>query len=372
MPSRIWPIMRKEFLHTFRDSRTLLMILLQPVIMLLLFGYALTTDVKHTPTAVWDQDNSPASRDLVQRFRQSQYFDPDYYVSAYEQIEKLVGSGQVKAALVIPPGYGAALQRGQKVAVQFFVDGSDPTIATRALSYAVIIAQSQNAELITERLQGRIPLGGIDFRSRVWYNPAMDSILFNVPGLVAVVLQWLTLAMAAFAIVGERERGTLEQLIVTPIKPYELILGKISTYVAIAFADVGLALVVAVGWFGMPIRGSFFLLVGCSFIFLMFSLGVGLFISTISHTMYQAQQTAIFVMFPMTLLSGFLFPVETMPKSIQVIAHLIPLTYYLRIVRGIVLKGNGVSEVWRDAAILACFGILMTTLSALRMKKRIG
>jgi len=372
MFARVWPVMRKEFLHTFRDSRTLLMILLEPVIMLLLFGYALSTDVKHTPTAVWDQDNTPASRAFVDRFRQSQYFDPDHYVSTYEEIERLIGGGGVKAAIVIPPGYDAGLQSGQKVAVQFFVDGSDPTIATRALSYAVIIAQSQNAELITEMLEGRIPFGGIDFRSRVWYNPAMDSILFNVPGLVAVVLQWLTLAMASFSIVGERERGTLEQLIVTPIKPFELIVGKIATYVTIAFADVGLALIVAVGWFGMPIRGSFFLLVGCSFIFLMFSLGVGLFISTVSHNMYQAQQTGIFVMFPMILLSGFLFPVETMPKSIQVVAHFIPLTYYLRIVRGIVLKGNGIAEVWQDTAILACFGILMTALSALRMKKRIG
>ncbi len=372
MRSRIWPVMRKEFLHVWRDPRTLLMILLQPVIMLLLFGYALTTDVKHTPTAVWDQDNSPASRGLIQRFRQSQYFDTDYYVNSYEEIEHLVGGGQVKAALVIPPGYGGNIETGAGVPVQFFIDGSDPTIATRALSYAVIIAQSENATLIKKMLGDQFDFGGLDFRPRVWYNPAMDNILFNVPGLVAVVLQWLTLAMAAFAIVGERERGTLEQLIVTPIKPYELIVGKIATYVAMAFADVGLALIVAVGWFGMPIRGSFFLLVGCSFIFLMFSLGVGLFISTISRSMYQAQQTAIFIMFPMTLLSGFLFPVETMPKSIQVIAYLIPLTYYLRIVRGIVLKGIGFEQVWRDALILALFGILMTTLSALRLQKRIG
>jgi len=372
MRSRIWPVMRKEFLHVWRDPRTLLMILLQPVIMLLLFGYALTTDVKHTPTAVWDQDNSPASRALIQRFQQSQYFDTNCYVTTYEEVERLVDGGQAKAALIIPAGYAADVQKGLTVPVQFFIDGSDPTVATRALSYAVIIAQSESADLIAEHLGGRTLTGGLDFHPRVWFNPAMDSILFNVPGLVAVVLQWLTLAMAAFAIVGERERGTLEQLIVTPIKPYELILGKIATYVTIAFADVGLALIVAVGWFGMPIRGSFFLLVGCSLIFLMFSLGVGLFISTISHSMYQAQQTAIFIMFPMTLLSGFLFPVETMPKSIQVITHFIPLTYYLRIVRGIVLKGIGVEHVWQDALILALFGVLMTLLSALRMKKRIG
>ncbi len=369
---RIWPVIRKEFLHIIRDPRTLMMILLQPVIMLLLFGYALTTDVKHTPTIVWDQDNSPASRDLVDRFRQSQYFDPDYYVSTYKEIEDLIDGGKAKVALVIPPGYAADLQRGQAVPVQFFVDGSDPTVATRALSYAIIIAQSESVNLITARLGGRIPPGGLDFRPRVWYNPAMDNILFNVPGLVAVVLQWLTLAMASFAIVGERERGTLEQLIVTPIKPFELIVGKITTYVAVAFADVGLALIVAVGWFGMPIRGSFLLLVGCSLIFLMFSLGVGLFISTISQSMYQAQQTSIFIMFPTTLLSGFLFPVETMPKPIQIVTRFIPLTYYLRIVRGIVLKGAGIPEVWKDTAVLAAFGVLMTLLSAMRLKKRIG
>ena len=372
MFARIWPIMRKEFLHIVRDARTLIMILLQPVIMLLLFGYALTTDVKHTPTAVWDQDNSAASRALVERFRQSQYFDPDFYVTSYEEIERLIDGGRAKTALIIPAGYATDLQRGRTVPVQFFIDGSDPTVATRALSYAVIIAQSENVELVTQRFGGRLQLGGLDFRPRVWYNPAMDNILFNVPGLVAVVLQWLTLAMAAFSIVGERERGTLEQLIVTPIKPFELIIGKISTYVAVAFADVGLALLVATGWFGMPIRGSLLLLVGCSFIFLMFSLSVGLFISTISHTMYQAQQTAVFIMLPMTLLSGFLFPVETMPAPIQFIAHVIPLTYYLRIVRSIVLKGAGPEQVWQDTLILLGFGVLMTVLSALRLQKRIG
>lgn len=372
MLARIWPVMRKEFLHIVRDSRTLIMILLQPVIMLLLFGYALTNEVKHTPTAVWDQDNSAASRALVERFRQSQYFDPDYYVKSYEEIERLIGGNRAKAALIIPSGYAADVQRGRTVPVQFFIDGSDPTVATRALSYAIIIVQSENVELVTERLGGRLTVAGLDFRPRVWYNPAMDSILFNVPGLVAVVLQWLSLAMAAFSIVGERERGTLEQLIVTPIKPYELIVGKIGTYVVVAFADAGLALLVATGWFGMPVRGSLLLLIGCSIIFLMFSLSVGLFISTISHTMYQAQQTATFVMLPMILLSGFLFPVETMPPPIQVIASLIPLTYYLRIVRGIVLKGAGPAQVWQDTAILLGFGLLMTVLSALRLQKRIG
>lgn len=372
MRSRIWPIAKKEFLHIWRDPRTLLMILLQPVIMLLLFGYALTSDIKHTPMAVWDQDNSPASRSLVQRFQQSQYFDPDYYVNSYQAIEQLVDEGRVRVALVIPPDYAGDLQRGRTVPVQFFVDGSDPTIATRALSYATIIAQSEAVTLVAQRLGGQMPSGGLEFRPRVWFNPAMDNILFNVPGLVAVVLQWLTLAMAAFSIVGERERGTLEQLIVTPIKPYELILGKIATYVAVAFADVGIALIVAVGWFGMPIRGSFFLLVGLSLVFVMFSLSVGLFLSTISKTMYQAQQTAVFIMLPTILLSGFMYPIETMPPPIQFLTRFIPLTYYLRIVRGIVLKGVGIEHVWQDALILGMFGIVVTLISALRFQKRIG
>lgn len=372
MFSRIWPITRKEFLHIWRDRTTLVIILLQPVIMLLLFGYALTSDVKHTPLVVWDQDKSTASRRLVQRFQQSQYFDPKTYVNTYEEIEWAIDGNQAKAALVIPSEYAADLQRGRTVSVQFFIDGSDPTIATRALSYATIIAQSESTHLIAKRFGGELPEGGLDFRARVWYNPAMDSILFNVPGLVAVVLQWLTLGMASFAIVGERERGTLEQLIVTPIKPHELIIGKTITYVAVAFADVGIALAVAVGWFGMPIRGSLLLFVGCSLIFLMFSLSVGLFLSTISKTMYQAQQATTFVMFPMTLLSGFLFPIETMPEPIQVITKFIPLTYYLRIVRGIVLRGIDWEHVWKDALILAVFGLLMTLLSAMRFQKRIG
>ncbi|MBN1484325.1 MAG: ABC transporter permease [Chloroflexia bacterium] len=371
MHSRMWPIMRKEFLHIWRDHRTLAMILLQPVIQLLLFGYALSSDVKHTPMAVWDQDNTPASRALLQRFRQSQYFDPDFYVDDYAGIEELVDSGQVKVAMVIPPDYAAELQQGHSVPVQFFVDGSDPTIATRALSYGTIIAQSESTRLVLQRLGGRAEIGGLDFRPRVWFNPAMDDILFNVPGLVAIVLQWLSISMAAFAIVGERERGTLEQLIVTPIKPYELVLGKTATYVAVAFADVGIALLVAVGWFGMPIRGSLLLLVGLSLIFLTFSLSIGLFLSTISKTMYQAQQTTIFIMFPMILLSGFLYPIETMPPTIQFITRFIPLTYYLRIIRSIVLKGVGLQYVWKDALILAGFGLLFTFISALRFRKTI-
>lgn len=364
--------MRKEFLHIWRDRRTLAMILLQPVILLLLFGYALTSDVKHTPLAVWDQDGSPASRALVQRFRQSQYFDPDFYVTTYDEIEDLIDGSQVKAALVIPANYAADLQQARSVPVQFFVDGSDPAIATRALSYATIIAQSESVELVSERLGGQIPAAALDFRPRVWYNPAMDDFLFNVPGLVAVVLQWLTLALAAFSIVGERERGTLEQLIVTPIRPYELILGKMITYVALAFTDVAIALAVATGWFGVPIRGSLLLLVGLSVVFLMFSLSVGLFLSTISKSMYQAQQTAVFIMLPTLLLSGFLYPIETMPKPIQIIPRFIPLTYYLRIVRGIVLRGVGIEHLWQDTLILAIFGVLVTLFSALRFQKRLG
>ncbi len=372
MPSRLWPVMRKEFLHIWRDRRTLTLILLQPVIMLLLFGYALTSDVKHTPLAVWDQDRSAASRALVERFRQSQYFDANFYVSTYEEIEDLIDGSRAKAALVIPVGYAADIQAGKSVSVQFFIDGSDPTIATRALSYATIIAQGESVNLIARRFGGRLPLGGLNFLARVWYNPAMDSILFNVPGLVAVVLQWLTLGMAAFAIVGERERGTLEQLIVTPIRPHELIIGKTGAYVCIAFADVGIALLVATGWFGMPVRGSLALFVVASLIFLMFSLSVGLLISTVSKTMFQAQQLTTFIMLPMILLSGFLFPVETMPKAIQVITRFIPLTYYLRIVRGIVLRGIGWEHIWQDALILALFGILTMVLSAMRFQKRIG
>jgi len=361
-------VAKKEFIHIVRDPLTLGLVLLMPVIMLLLFGYAITTEVKHVPTVVWDQDKSAASRRLIDAFRGSQYFDFDYHAASYEEVARLIDSGKAKAGLVIPPDYATRLKRRETATVQFFIDGSDPLIATKVLSYATIIAQANSIKLIAEGWGRQIPTP-LDFRPRVWYNPGMETIAFTVPGLVGVVLQWITLGLTAAAIVRERERGTLEQLIVSPIKPIELVLGKIACYVAIAFVDAGLALLVAIGWFGMPMHGSLSLLFALSLVFMTFSLGVGLFISTVAKSHYQAMQMVTFIMLPTIMLSGFVTPIEAMPKPVQYVTYLLPLRYYLRIIRGIVLKGLGLSLLWKEALPLALYGVLALFLSTIRFRK---
>ncbi|MEW6231180.1 MAG: ABC transporter permease [Chloroflexota bacterium] len=370
MNSRIIPIMRKEFIHIRRDPRTLALVFLMPVVQLFLFGYALSTDVKHIATALWDQEKTAPSRELVEAFRRSQYFDFVWDAENYDQIASLIDSGRAKAALVIPAGYTSKIQRGESSSVQFFLDGSDPAIASTALSYATIIAQNESIQIVSSRL-GRTLDMPLDFRPRVWYNPGMESVVFNVPGLVGTILQWITLGLTAFTVVGERERGTLEQLIVTPIRPIELLVGKIVPYILIAFGDAGIALTIATLWFGMPMRGNVVSLLIFSLVFVLFSLGIGLFISTISRTQYQALQSTMFFMLPTIILSGFFFPIEAMPKPIQLVTYLVPLSYFLRIIRGLVLKGAGFTYLWDEVVVLLIFGVVVLAFSARRFHKRL-
>ncbi len=369
---RLVSVARKEIIHILRDPRTLAVMFLMPVVQLLLLGYAATTDVKHLATAVLDEDRTARSRDLIEAYRASGYFDIAAYVDSQDQLATAVDSGAVRAGLLIPAGYQETLDRGRKVKVGFVIDGSDPNVANTALAASQSVGQAQSVEVVQQALGARPAFApGIEVHPRVWYNPAMDSTNFMIPGLMGMIMQMLTMLFTAIAIVREREQGTIEQLIVTPIRPLELILGKVAPYVVIAFLDLVEILAIGVLWFDVPIHGSVPLLLGLSSLFLLTSLGLGLLISTVSKTQQEAMMLTFFVMLPSIFLSGYFFPIDAMPALLQHLSKVIPLTYVLVIVRAIVLKGVGFEILAGEVAALAVFGVIVLALAAGRFRKRL-
>jgi len=369
---RIFSLIIKEFIQLRRDRRSLAMVIVIPLIQLCIFGYALSTDVKNISVVVWDSCNQTESRELIESFEVTEFFSINYYATNYDDIASLLDSGAAKVALIIPPDYSKQLHRGEEAAVQLLVDGSDPTVGIQALYYASLIAQAEAVEMIAEQRGGQELTMPVSLQPRVWYNPAMESAIFYLPGLVGVILQMLTVMLPAFAIVRERETGTIEQLNVTPLRRGELVIAKLIPYIIIAYAQVILVLTAAVFVFGMPMQGSLALLLALTSVFLTVSLGIGLFISTVSRTQFQAMQLTIMIIMPSILLSGFLFPVESMPTIAQWIAALLPLTYFLHIVRGIVVKGVGIEYLWGDVAVLAVMGVLILLLAASRLRKTLA
>ncbi|MDP2719275.1 MAG: ABC transporter permease [Dehalococcoidia bacterium] len=369
MRQRILSIIVKEFIQLRRDRRTLGLIIFLPVVQLLIFGYALSTEVNNIPTVVWDASNTARSRSLVDSFRNTEYFDIRFYASSYDEVARHIDGGTAKLAVVIPPDYALRIDRRETAKVQFFVDGSDPNTGIIAISQANLVTGAMNIDFLVERLGGRKIEPAISLEPRVWYNPSMEAVAFNVPGLIGVVLQMITVLLTSFAIVRERETGTIEQLLTSPIKSHELIIGKLVPYIIIAYADVILILIVATAVFKMPFHGSVILLLALSSVFLMFSLGIGILISTVSKNQFQAMQMTWGTQIPAILLSGFIFPVDSMPRLAQWISYLIPLTYYLRIIRGIILKGVGIEYLWRDVAILGGVGIITLFFSIIRLRK---
>lgn len=369
---RTLSIMRKEFLHIIRDPRTLAVMFLIPVIQLILLGYAATTDIKHLSTAVWDQDHTARSRELIEAYRASGYFNITRFVDNQEEMARAVDGGTARAVLIIPAGYERALSRGEHVRVGFVIDGSDPSVANIALSAAQGVGQAESIKVITRALGARLKAAPcIEVHPRVWYNPSMESANFMVPGLMGVILQMLTMLLTAMAIVREREQGTIEQLIVTPIRPLELIVGKVAPYVLIAFWDLIEILVIGVWWFGVPIHGSVPLLLGLAGVFLATSLGLGILISTVSKTQQEAMLLAFLILLPSIFLSGYFFPVDAMPPLLQTISRLVPLTYVLIIVRSIILKGVGFEVLVDEVAALVVFGLVVVLLAAARFRKRL-
>jgi ABC-2 type transport system permease protein len=374
-PSRVLAIIRKEFIHIRRDPRTLGIVLILPIFQLFIFGYAVTNDVEHLPMAVFDQDRSEASRRLAQAYQVSSYFDLDYYVQDDAELAYLLDSGQARVGLTIPPDYSERLARRERAGVSMIIDGSDPTVANTALAAAASIGQAHGATIAESiRRQGGATLNalpGVDVQTRVWYNPNMVSANYMVPALIGLILQTLTALLTAVTIVREREQGTLEGLIVTPIRAAELVVGKILPYVVIAFLAMLEILLVGTLWFKVPINGSVGLLIALSALFLLSALGIGLMVSTIAHTQQEAMMLAFFTILPSVFLSGFMFPIASMPRALQLASNVIPLTHFLIIDRGIVLKGNSVDILMPQVIALAIFGVAILTLAIIRFRKRL-
>ena len=379
MIQRIRTLIRKEFLELRRTPRLIGLIVVAPILQLTLLGYAATTDVRNVPIVVVDGDRSTRSRQLLERFAASRYFDIVGEELDPRAVDADLAAGRAWLAIVVPSGFGEALAGhgpATNRVVQVLADGTDANSSGVALAYASSLISEFGAEVRADEARSTpAPAGAsgpaIDWRVRVWFNPQLESKDFMLPGVVAILLLVITTSLSSMAIVREREQGTLEQLNVTPLGRWELILGKLLPYALVGFVDVLLVLTVAVYWFEVPLRGSVWLLLGASVIYLVCTLGLGLFVSTISATQQQAMMTAtFFFLVPMMYLSGFIFPIENMPPVIQAITTLIPLRYFLVIVRGIFLKGVGWDVLWPQFAALAAWGATMLALAAVRSRKR--
>ncbi len=366
--SRFWPMLWKEFIQIRRDRLTLGMILVLPAAQLLLFGYAIQTDVRHLPTVVLDESRTSESRALVTTLMNSGVFDPAGEVADRATARRALDAGTANAALVIPPEYGREVAAGRTATVQMLVDAADPQTAGAAISGAQLGAQARATQIIAERVSLANPL---DMRVRPLYNPAQRSAVFIVPGVIGVLLTITLTLITATAIVRERERGTLEQLIVTPIGKTSLMLGKLVPFVIVGY--VQMTVVLTMGWvfFRVPIVGSLPLLYLLTIPFIIASLGVGLLISTVARSQAQAMQLSFFFMLPNILLSGYLFPRMSMPLPAQFVGLALPLTYYLKILRGLMLKGTGFADLWRPTGSLVVLAVLLFTISVRRFHKTI-
>jgi ABC-2 type transport system permease protein len=369
----VFHLVRKELLELRQDPRLFGIVIVAPILQLTVLGYAATTDVKDIPIVVVDADRSAASRDLISRFDASDNFTIVGVVGSTASIDRWLERGDAWMALTIPPQYGQSVARGETVSIQVIADGTDSNSTNVALGYARVLVGGYTEDLIAERLGGRAPERLVTASIRIWFNPDLVSRDFMIPGIVALLLLVVTTNLSAMAIVREKEIGTLEQLNVTPLARWELITGKLLPYALVGIIDVVLVLVVAVVWFEVPMRGSPLLLFAMSLVYLLTTLGLGLFISTISATQQQAMMTTtFFFLTPMIYLSGFIFPIENMPGWIQPATYLIPLRYFLVILRGLFLKGVGLETFWPEALALAVWGIAILGLATLRSSKRLA
>jgi len=372
---RVWAIARKEFIHVFRDPRSLVLSLAIPMLLLVLFGYALTLDVDNVPLAVWDQDGTPASRELISRFLGSRYFGLAGYVDNYRTIEESLDDRKALVALVVPRGFAGEMQAGRKATVQLIADGSDANTATLAIGYAEGVAQTFSQEVmlrIEHRVGASVLNPPLDVRPRVWFNTEMESKNYIVPGLIAVIMMIITALLTSLTIAREWERGTMEQLISTPVRGPELITGKLVPYFSIGMFDVLVAVLMGQYMFHVPLRGSIPLIFGISAVFLLGALSMGLLISIVSKNQLMANQLAMVTTFlPTFLLSGFIYAIANMPKPIQVITHIVPARYFIALLRGVYLKGVGLRVMALDIVLLTLFGIIMFVLANVKFKKRL-
>jgi len=374
MNSRLLSIIRKEFIQIFRDTRTLIMILIIPIMQLFLLGYCATSDVRNIPLAVLEQSRSHESRALLDAYRAADYFRIAYMVTSEAEIEALISAGDARTTFIMPPDYALWFNYGRAYLFSL-LNGSDPTSASTALSAAQLISQAHSTEILREHfassgsnLRVQPP---VEAHTTVWYNPDMISAYFMIPGVIGMILYAIAAILTATSVVRERERGTIEQLIVTPIRSWELIVGKLMSYVILGFFNTIEVLAVGHWWFGMPIRGDLGLILLLSSIFLVTGLGIGLFASTIANTQQEAMLTVWMTLLPSIFLSGFFFPLEAMPRVLQWLSYLMPLRYYLIIIRSLLLKGVGLEMIQTDVIAMTLFAIGIMTAAALRFRKRL-
>ncbi len=376
MWERVVTILRKEFRSVLRDPRMRMVILGVPVIQTLIFGYAVTLDVRHVRLVVIDRDNTAASRALVARFTGSAYFDTIASTQNEAEARRLVDQAEAAAILQINSGYEADQHGGRTAPVQLIVDGSDSNTARFVVNYSALIAATANTQLVLDqalRQAGRmVPVGSVDLEPRAWFNADLESRNYYVPGIIAMLVMLVSLMLTSMAIVREKEAGTIEQIMVTPIRPVEFILGKCAPFAVIGFVNTAMVSAVALLWFDIPFRGSFPLLLLGVALFLLSTLGIGLFISTISQTQQQAMMTTFFFFFPAMLFSGFIFPIANMPPVIQWLSLVDPLRYILVIIRGVFLKGIGFRVLWLQMAALLAIGLVVLTFAVKRFHKTIS
>jgi len=369
---RISALLRKEFTQLARDKKLLPIILIAPVMQLGLMGYAVSVDIKDIAIGVCDQDKSVESRELVEKLVTSGYFTVEYSIDDYNAIQPFLDADRVSMVLVIPHRFGDMIVGHRSATVQVLVDGSEGNTTAIAIGYLNQILGQYSAGILTEVAGGTLPTAGVGTEVRAWYNPELKSRNYMVPGLLVMILLAGTMNLTSMAIVREKEIGTLEQIMVTPITPTELMIGKMIPFTAIASANATVVMTVMVLGFGIPIRGSVPLLIGLSGCFLLTSLGLGLFLSTISRTQQQAMMVGqFFIIQPMMYLSGFAFPIDNMPRILQGISWLIPMRHFLYIVRSLILKGVGIGDLWLQALLLLGMGSVVLAGSVLRFRKKL-
>jgi len=374
---RTWALMRKEFLHLIRDPRSLFTALFNPLLMLFLYGYGISTDISHVRLGVVDWSHSQQAHDLIQKFTSSGYFVQTFQTDRYEDLGKALDDRRIQVGIAIPANFGKTVVNGKSSSVQVILDGSDPGTANSVSGYASTILSAYSFETLSSTLTKKgIALGktglSFDLRPRIWYNEDLLSVFFIVPGVVAIVLMTTTATLTAGTITRERERGSIEQIVASPVTPAELMLGKTAAYIVLAFVDVLLVVLVAHALFGVPLRGSAWLLAFCSLIFLASSLGLGLLGSAGSNSQRGAMTTVMLITtLPSVILSGFVFPISSMPKVVQVFTYVVPARYFMVISRGIFLKGSSFSDLWPEIWPMTLLAVLLLGASILTFKKRI-
>ena len=373
MLTRPLAIAVKELRQLRRDRLTLAMTVVLPLAQLLLFGYAINTDVRHIPTVVLDQDRSAQSRDLPRSLAASGFYDIVGQVREYSEIGRSFRTGAARVALVIPADYARRIGRGERAEVQLVVDGSDPLVVASATNTAAGFAASRSSDWRAMRWRPGAPTAPVlNIEPNIWYNPNLRTAVYVVPGLVGVILTMTMVMLTSMAMARERERGTLEQLIVSPVRRFELVAGKISPYIVIGYIQMSIIFLAGNLIFGVPLRGNFWVLYGMAFVFIAANLALGLLFSTLAKSQQQAMQMSFFFLLPNILLSGFMFPFEAMPRPAQWLAEALPLTHFLRVVRGISLKGSSTQDVVVELGWMCGILAALLLLASLRVQKRMG